>query len=297
MKSHIRWVLGIGALVTGATTALILAGDFAPSGLATGVAEEAPEGSPGEVLAARHGEVACLGALRTALPGLPRWDDACGEAPRPGEVAELLPALELRHACFAPVTDALRTRAAAAARKVRELQTTLGGREPGAPATPVDQYSLPALDATWEEDPNLLAAGRGVDDEQTTLTLLRHFAQCAEDLPCPVAAEAAPPAASSHPACPAQLRNLMREFERYHSYVRRAWVLLRAVESLLRVAGASDDGAAACYSTRAAALLRCDVRRLLEAADDGYDAIPELLSAVDDWLEEAAPVSRFPRKK
>ena len=278
MQSHIRWVLGVGALVTGATTALILAGDFAPSGLATGVAEEAPEGSPGGVLAARHGEVACLGAVRTALPELPRWDDACDDAPRPGEVAALLPALELRHACFAPVTDALRTRAAAAARTVRELRTALGGREPGPPSIPMDQYSLPALDAAWEEDPNLLAAGRGVDDEQTTLTLLRHFAQCAEELPCPATAEAGPPAAPPTPACPALLENVMREFERYHSRVRRAWVLLRAVESLLRVARASDDGAAACYTKRAAALLDCEVPRLLDGADAAHDVTAKLLA-------------------
>lgn len=296
MKSHILWFLGLGAFIVGGATTLLLVEDFQPSGLATGVVEDAPEGKDGGIFATILGDVACLDPLTTPLPGMPSWSDSCDMATHAGDVAVFLLELELRHACLAAVTDGIGARAAAVALKVDELRAKTGDAKYGDKPIPMDPYAFPALDAIWEEDPSLLAAGRDADEELTTLYLLHHFEHCGQSLICPASIDDIPPAPPHSPTCVDLLRDVMREFETYDSLIGRAWVRLYAAESLLQMAKDTEDGTAGCYAKRADELLDCYFPGLLEAADDAHDAIPALLTAVNDCLVDTAP-GCTPRKK
>ncbi len=288
MKSHVLWILGLGAFVVGGVATLVLVEDFEPSGLATGIVEDAPKGEAGGIFAKVLGEVACLEPLTTPLPGIPSWSDSCDMAAHADDVAAFLVELELRHACLAAVTDGIGARAAAVGSKVDELRAKVGDAKYGDKPIPMDPYAFPALDAIWEEDPSLLAAGQDADEELTTLYLLHHFEHCGQSLICPSSIGDIPPAPPHSPTCVDLLRDVQREFETYYSLIGRAWVRLYAVESLLEMAAGSDEWTAGCYAKRAGELLDCYFPRLLDAADDAYDEIPGLMAALDTCLVDAA---------
>jgi hypothetical protein len=310
MKGQILWLLGLAAFVVGGVTTLVLVEDFQPSGLATGVAEDAPKGDSGGIFAKVLGEVACLDPLTTPLPGIPSWSDACDMATHAGDVAVFLLELELRHACLAAVTDGLGARVASASLKVDKLRAKTGDETYGDKPIPMDPYAFPALDAAWEEDQSLLTSALAVDDELTGLYLLHHFEHCGASLICPASFDDIPPAPPHSPTCLDLLRDVMREFETYYSLIGRAWVRLYAVESLLQMAMDTEDWTSGCYAKRAAELLDCYFPRLLKAADEAYDEIPGLMAAVDSCLVDTAadctpaasgtfdaPSVVFPKKK
>ncbi len=288
MKSHFLWLFGLGAVVVAGVTTLVLVGDFQPSGLATGVVKDAPKSDGEGIFAKVLGEVACLEPLTTPLPGLPPWGDSCDMVTQAAAVEVFVLELELRHACLAAVTDGIAARAAGVAKEVDALRATLGDEKYGDKPIPMDPYAFPALDPAWDEDPSLLASAIAVDDELTGLYLLHHFEHCGQSLICPASIGDIPPAPPRSPTCVDLLRDVQREFETYYSLIGRAWVRLYAAESLLQMAKDTEDGAAGCYAKRADELLDCYFPRLLDAADHAYDAIPDLLAALDSCLVDAA---------